>query len=101
MSNSAVFNNEGISVAYFSTAACNVCKVLRPKIENILKSDFPKVSFHFVDLEKSPEIAAKHMVFSAPVIIVFADGKETKRYARNMSLDEFVRDLERLSNLIY
>jgi len=97
MSNSEVFNNEGISVAYFSTLACNVCKVLRPKIENILKNDFPKVSFHFVDSGNSPEIAAKHMVFSAPVIIVFADGKETRRYARNLSLDDFVRDVERLS----
>ena len=95
MSNS-VFKDEGVSVAYFSTAACNVCKVLRPKIENILESDFPEVSFHFIDSEQSPDIAAKHMVFSAPVIIVFADGKETKRYARNLSLDEFVRDMERL-----
>jgi len=99
MSNS-VFKNEGISVAYFSTSACNVCKVLRPKIEKILKDDFPKVSFHFIDSEKLPEIAAKNMVFSAPVIIVFAEGKETLRYARNLSLDDFKRDLHRLSDLI-
>ena len=92
----SVFKNEGISVAYFSTEACNVCKVLRPKIESILESDFPVVSFHFIDSEQSPDIAAKHMIFSAPVIIVFADGKETKRYARNLSLDEFMRDMERL-----
>lgn len=92
----SVFKNEGISVAYFSTAACNVCKVLRPKIENILKSDFPKVSFHFIDSELSPDIAAEHMVFSAPVVIIFAEGKETKRYAKNLSLDEFVNDLKRL-----
>jgi thioredoxin-like negative regulator of GroEL len=86
-------------VLYFSYQNCGVCKVLRPKVEQMLEKNFPKLTFSYVDIEKSPVIAAGHSVFTVPVILVFFEGQEFYRFARGIGVGELQRSIERPYNL--
>jgi len=88
-------------IAYFSTPSCGVCIALRPKIEKLLHDRFPKIHFEYIDATTKPATAAENNVFAAPVIIVFADGKESIRKSRNLSIEEFSKELERIYTLLF
>ena len=79
-------------VAYFSTPTCNVCKVLRPKVEAMVR-ETGGIAFMYVDSEQHPAVAGQHMVFAVPTIILFMDGREMRRYSRNLSLEDLERSL--------
>ena len=80
---------------YFSGENCSVCKVLKPKIEEEVKKNFPKMKIFEVKTDESLELTAQFMVFSIPTTIIYFDTKEFKRYGRNMSIPSFIEDLKR------
>ena len=84
---------------YFSGKACSVCHVLRPKIEDSLQKNFPLIKPILV--EDSLEISTHFTVFSNPTIIVFFEGKEFKRYGRNISLDIFNSEINRVYEMVF
>ncbi|MFS0578868.1 hypothetical protein [Brevibacillus sp. 179-C9.3 HS] len=45
-------------------------------------------------IEKAPFISGEFLVFTAPTILLFADGKEVFRQARFISFDELERVLK-------
>lgn len=80
---------------YFSGENCSVCKVLKPKIEQEISKNFPKMQIHEVKADISKEIASNFSVFSIPTILVFFDSKEFFRVGRNISVSRFIEDLKR------
>jgi len=88
-----------ITVGYFSTETCNVCKVLRPQVRQICQN-IDHVHFEYVDIEKAPELRGQYLVFSVPTIIIFVEGKEHKRLNRYMSLQDFETELLRLVEIL-
>ncbi|MHB8852035.1 MAG: thioredoxin family protein [Ignavibacteriaceae bacterium] len=95
-----VKDNPG-AVAYFSTPSCNVCKVLKPKLIDLLKTKFPSMTFAYVDCDKSKELAAQNNIFTVPTILFFLDGKEIIRKSRNISLIELEKGLSRPYSLFF
>ena len=89
-----ISNNEAVLV-YFSTPQCNVCKVLKPKLAELIESEFPNIKMGYINSEALPEIAAQLRIFTVPTIIVLLDGKEFLRKSRNISLSEFQKEIER------
>lgn len=87
-----------VAVVYFSRPGCGVCSALRPKIESLL-ARFPRLSGLVVDLETVPAAAAEYSIFTIPAVLLFVDGKESRREARYLSLDDFAQRLRRLYNL--
>jgi thioredoxin-like negative regulator of GroEL len=87
-------------VVYFSGENCSVCKVLKPKIEDEIKENFPKIKICEVQTDLYKELTAYFMVFSLPTILVYFDKKEFKRYGRNISIPIFIEELKRPYNLI-
>ncbi len=83
-------------LVYFSTTQCNVCKVLRPKVEELLQ-EYPGVEFLYVDSASHPEVSGQHLVFAAPTIILFMDGREMRRYSRSLAMHDLQRDLEMMT----
>jgi thioredoxin-like negative regulator of GroEL len=81
-------------VAYLSTPECNVCKVLRPKVEEEVAGR-ATVEFMYVDSAEHPAVAAQHMVFAAPTLLIFIEGKEYRRFSRNFMLEDFAFALDR------
>lgn len=88
-------------LAYFSTDACNVCKVLKPKVDELVQSEFPQLKMVYVKSDVLPDIAGQHQVFAAPTILVFFDGRETIRKSRNIGLDELRREIDRPYSMIF
>ena len=93
-------NNQAVLV-YFSHEKCNVCKVLKPKILDMLTEYFPKIKMYYSDTELFPEIAAQNSIFTVPTIIIYLDNKEFIRKSRNIGIDELGKDLERPYNLMF
>ena len=85
----ARIDNTDILVVYFSNDACNVCKILKPKIIELLDRDFPEAKMVYIDTEKSPVISGQYRVFSIPTIDIYVMGKEHKRFSRNVVMHEF------------
>ena len=80
---------------YFSGEDCSVCKVLKPKIEEEISKNFPRIKLFEVKADLYKEIASNFSVFSIPTMLVFFDSKEFFRRGRNLSVSEFVNELKR------
>ncbi|NOR74994.1 MAG: thioredoxin [Draconibacterium sp.] len=88
-------------LGYFSTEACNVCKVLKPKVEELIESNFPKIKLAYIKSDKLPELAAQNQVFAAPTILVFIEGREYIRKSRNIGISELQREIERPYSMMF
>lgn len=84
-----------IALLFVSKNHCSVCHSLYPQIENMLK-EFPTISFGYTVVDDFPNIAGRFLIFTAPVIILFVDGKEYLREARIVHLDQFHHQLTRV-----
>jgi len=92
----ALKNEKDALLVYFSTTECSVCKVLKPKVAGLIEKYFPEMLTAYVEINRSPELAAQNRVFVAPTIIVFFAGKEYIRKNRSFSLDELKLEIERI-----
>lgn len=86
---------------YFSSESCSVCKVLRPKVEDLLQKQFPLMSSQYVDIEKSPVISGQFSVFTIPTILIYFDGKEQARFSRNISMHQLEESISRPYQLVF
>lgn len=88
-------------LAYFSTEACSVCHVLKPKVIEMVLASFPKMKMVFIESDKLPEVAAQNRVFAAPTVVVFFAGRETIRKSRAFGVDELRAEIERPYSLLF
>jgi len=86
---------------YLSTPECNVCKVLKPKVIEMIENDFPEIKYCYVDLNEAKEISGQLSIFSVPTILVYFEGKETIRVSRNVHLEELREQIERYYKMIF
>ena len=86
---------------YFSSDSCSVCKVLKPKVEELLREQFPKMVIRYVDIEKSPVISGQFRIFTIPTILIFFEGKEQVRYSRNISMHQLEDSISRPYTMIF
>ncbi|MEA3461950.1 MAG: thioredoxin family protein [Bacteroidota bacterium] len=86
---------------YFSSDSCSVCKVLKPKVAELLEKQFPSMVARYVNTEKSPVIAGQFRVFTIPTILIFFEGKEQVRYSRNISMHQLEESIERPYSLVF
>jgi thioredoxin-like negative regulator of GroEL len=92
--------NAGI-LFYFSHDECNVCKVLKPKVAELIKKKFPLMKMFYVDVRKQAEIAGQNSVFTVPTILLFFGGKEYSRRSRNVGIEELAELIERPYKLMF
>jgi len=97
--NETIENNSFV-LGYFTTTSCNVCKDLLPKLEKMLER-FPEIKSIKGEADVEKRIAGEFSVFAVPTIILFIEGKETFRYARNVGIDELKEKIERYYNMFY
>ncbi len=98
--NSFIGANIGAAV-YFSTPECSVCKVLKPKVIELLRDDFPRIKFAYVDCNTAKELAAQKSIFSVPTILFYFDGKEFIRKSRNINMAELHSEISRPYSMIF
>ncbi len=88
-------------LGYFSTEICSVCKVLKPKVIEMVTENFPKMKMVFVESDKLPELAAQNRVFAAPTVIVFFAGRETIRKSRAFGINELKSEIQRPYSMLF
>jgi thioredoxin-like negative regulator of GroEL len=88
-------------LAYFSTADCAVCDVLKPRVFEMVASSFPHMTCCYVDSGEVPEAAAQFGIFTVPTVLAFFDGREALRRARHFGLRELVDGLGRPYRMLF
>lgn len=76
----AVSENDYV-LLFVGDSACSTSRALDNKIEDFSKKN-PKVKVLFTLLEALPLLASRHMIFVAPAVILFHQGKEIYREGR-------------------
>lgn len=85
-------------VAYASHDECNVCKVIKPQVAELLAER--KIEGLYLNTKTLPETAGQQLVFAVPTIIVYADGREIHRLGRHFSMGELDRFLGRVQDAL-
>jgi thioredoxin 1 len=88
-------------VLYFAGAECGVCHALWPRIESLLREEFPRILWRKIDVRQEREWAAQNGVFSVPTLICYFDGREGARLVRTFSLQQLRDALERPYQILF
>lgn len=92
---------ESALLLYFYNDDCPPCISLRPKIEQLVKTEFERMKLVWVNAKKHPEIPAHYGVFANPAILVFFEGKEFRRYSKYISVEEMKSSIKRVYDLLF
>jgi len=93
-------SNEAL-IAYFYSDNCAPCVSLRPKVEEMVEKDYPKMKLYFVNSEKHPEIRSEFGIFSNPTLLIFFDRKEYLRKSKYVSIPELKQGVQRLYDMMF
>ncbi|MFZ4547095.1 MAG: thioredoxin family protein [Bacteroidales bacterium] len=86
---------------YFYNDACAPCKVLRPKVQEMVDTDFPHLEFLLINTEIHSGTAAHYGVFASPTLLIFFEGKEYIRESKNISISELHDKIERIYRMVF
>lgn len=95
-----LIENNQMILLYFGSSSCSVCSAVKPKIEEILK-DYPEIKSVQIDVEKSLDVSAAYNIFTIPAILVYIEGKEIIREARNISIQDLSSKIDRYYNMLF
>ena len=95
-----VKNTPGL-VLYFKNDRCAPCMALRPKIEELVLSQFPKMEFEIVDTVQQPLLSSEFNVFANPTILVFFEGKEYIRKSKYIGTSELEEEIVRFYRMVF
>ncbi|MGX7245464.1 thioredoxin family protein [Enterococcus quebecensis] len=80
---------------YVSQEDCSVCHVLQPKLTELLKK-YPEIELREVEAHKVKEISAEYLIFSAPTMLFFVDGKEYIREGKFVQFKKLDAQIEHI-----
>ena len=95
-----LIENQAVAI-YFTSSECNVCKVLKPKVRELIEQKFPEMVLYFINIVENPEIAAEFQVFTVPVVLIYFEGREFIRKVRNIGLIELEKEIIRPYRLLF
>jgi thiol-disulfide isomerase/thioredoxin len=90
--------NHHLAFLYISKTNCSVCHALLPKVQEVM-AKLPKIQMAFINVDDVPELAGHLSIFTAPVLILYVDGKEVLREARFVHLDQFQHKITKIYQL--
>ena len=88
-------------ILYFYNDDCPPCLSLRPKVEALVENDYPEMELVFVNSKQHPEIPASFGVYSNPTLLIYFDGKESKRFSKYISTPELAQAIDRYYKMLY
>jgi thiol-disulfide isomerase/thioredoxin len=86
---------------YLSFPSCGVCKSIQPKVIRLAEDNFPELRLYYVDIEAVPEASGQLSVFSVPAVLVYFEGKEMVREARNFGIQELGAKIDRYYSMLF
>ena len=79
---------------FVKTENCSVCDGLLPQVA-ALQLDY-SIPFYLVNVAEMPQIAGQLSLFTAPVVLLYREGKEYARFARFVQMNELKKRLVEL-----
>lgn len=92
----AEIDNYSSILILISTERCSVCVALDQRLKPWIQSSFPDLAYRKIKLEDFPMLRGELMVFTAPVLLLFQNGKEVIRKAGVFSLEQTLEEISRL-----
>jgi|SRR5699024_9242429 len=92
--NNFIKNNE-LAFLYVTMPSCSVCQGLRPQIESMLEQ-YPHIKMGLIDASIVEEVRGKFSIFTAPVLLLFINGREYIREARIVHTQVLDKKINRL-----
>ncbi|MOA11863.1 Thioredoxin [compost metagenome] len=71
---------------YFTITGCSVCHALQPKIQQLMMK-YPEIQLGTINAQEVQEVVGRFLILTAPVLLLFVEGKEYVREARIFHLD--------------
>jgi thioredoxin-like negative regulator of GroEL len=96
-----IINKAENLLVYFYNNDCAPCLSLRPKVEELINSRFPKMDMVYIDASQFPELISEYHAYSHPVLIFFFEGKEYLRYSKYVSMNELSESIGRIYDLYH
>ncbi len=98
---SLMIAREQAVLLYFYSDVCAPCISLRPKVEELIKTHYPKLQIIWIDSPAHPAIAAHFGVFSNPTMLLFFEGREHRRLSKYISLPQLEEAIRRPYEIIF
>lgn len=89
-----LMNEKAVLVDFFATW-CGPCKMLSPVLEGVAEKMKDKVTIVKVDVDRSPDLAAKFGVMSVPTMIMFKNGRQVDAFSGYMPEANLMSNIER------
>lgn len=89
-----LMNEKAVLVDFFATW-CGPCKMLSPVLESVAEKMKDKVTIVKVDVDRSPDLAAKFGVMSVPTMIMFKNGRQVDAFSGYMPEANLIANIER------
>lgn len=77
-----------LSLLYISQPNCSVCHGLLPQVQQLMIK-YPEINLGHINANEVMEVAGYFSIFTAPVLLLFVDGKEYVREARIVHMNLF------------
>lgn len=88
-----------ISFLYISMTGCSVCHALQPQVQKLL-TKYPDIQMATINAQEVPAVAGSFSVFTAPVLLLYVEGKEYIREARIVHLDLLEEKISKIYDLV-
>jgi thioredoxin 1 len=85
-----VLKSEKKVVVDFNAEWCGPCKMLAPVLDEISESK-TDIKFVSINVDENQNLSSEYNVMSIPCLVVFENGKETKRSVGLMPREEIER----------
>ncbi|CAM3929486.1 thioredoxin family protein [Shewanella aquimarina] len=72
----------------FGAPDCGVCHSIKPRLKQLLETEYPKMQLCYIDCAEQGEIAAAHRVFTLPVVELYFHGQPFERFIKVFSMAE-------------
>ena len=86
--------NKGVALVDFWAPWCGPCKMQTPILESLAGKVGDDVTIAKVNVDESPELAARYGVRSIPTLIVFKDGEVAQQFVGVKQEDELKQAIE-------
>ncbi len=89
-----------LSFLYIIMPNCSVCHGLKPQVQELM-NNYPEIELGSINAQEVTEISGRFSVFTAPVLLLFVEGKEYIREARIVHTDLFNEKVNKIyQNLV-
>jgi len=84
----------GLVLIDFGAEWCGPCKTMLPVLQRLSQELDGRLSVYSVDIDQSPDLAARQGVMSVPTIVLFKQGKAVERIVGSVTEGNLKRKLE-------